>query len=221
MDYTKSSITASSISLKPIALTEWNIFAEGSMQQVSNINGLHATLVLGELLNNKYGMARRWDLANGWGDGNDHGMFSNGDEPGVTRWTPRPSFYHMYYFQKMLGDRLVSSTVTGSADVSAYASTFTSGQAGVIMVNRGTTDVTTSLSFENFTPGRVYWYVLTGGNDNGEFSRKVFVNGIGPSQVSGGPDDYATLKAYSAVIQNNVRVSLPARSAVFMVVDKK
>jgi hypothetical protein len=222
IDYMKTTTVNNATTLKPIALTEWNIFAEGSMQQVSHISGMHATLVLGEMLANKYGMAARWDLANGWGNGNDHGMFSNGDEPGVAKWNARPAFYHMYYFQKMIGDRLVTSTVTGSSSLQVYASSYTSGQVGTIIVNRGTTAQNASLAFQNFTPGnRIYWYTLTGGTDNGEFSRKVLVNGIGPAGVAGGPADYATLNAYSSTITNGVRVSIPARSALFMVVEKK
>ena len=41
--------------VKPIAMDEWNIFAVNSKQPVSHINGLHADLVLGEALKNKYG----------------------------------------------------------------------------------------------------------------------------------------------------------------------
>lgn len=35
MDYVTSSIAGAGVSPKPLALTEWNIFAEGSKQQVS------------------------------------------------------------------------------------------------------------------------------------------------------------------------------------------
>jgi hypothetical protein len=68
---------------------------------------------------------------------------------------------------------------------------------------------------------RIYWYTLTGGTDNGEFSRKVFVNGVGPSTVSGGPADYATLKPYSAAVQNGIKMNVPARSVICMVIGKK
>ncbi|HSU51678.1 MAG TPA: hypothetical protein VLJ41_13830, partial [Segetibacter sp.] len=223
MDYVKSNAIANASSVKPLALTEWNIFAIGSMQMVSHISGLHADLVLGELLTNKYGLASRWDLANGWENGNDHGMFNNGDETGVPKWNPRPVFYHMYYFQKMMGDRLVSSTVTGNSEISAYASTFNNTEVGVTIINRGATPQTTNLKFSNFTPGtKFYWYTLTGGNDNGEFSRKVYVNGRSNSLVSGGPSDsYTTLKAYAANTVNGVQLTVPARAAVFVVVEKK
>jgi len=191
------------------------------MQAVSHINGLHATLVLGELIEQKYGMAGRWDLANGWSNGNDHGTFNSGDEPGgVPKWNPRPSFYHMYYFQRYFGDQMVRSTVTGSQDIVCYGSSFSSGQLGAVLVNKGTAAKIVKISSGAFTVGRYYWYTLTGSNDNGEFSRKVLVNGTGPSGVAGGPLDYATLRANSAMGQGNVTIEVPARSAVYMLLEK-
>ncbi|RPH89305.1 MAG: alpha-L-arabinofuranosidase, partial [Calditrichaeota bacterium] len=119
---------------KPLSLTEWNIFAVRSMQQVSHINGLHASLVLGQLIQDEYGSAMRWDLANGWGNGDDHGTFSRADEPGVPEFSPRPVFYHMTYFQKYFGDVMVSTRVSGSRDLIAFASSFSNGPAGIVVV---------------------------------------------------------------------------------------
>ncbi|HUS02494.1 MAG TPA: hypothetical protein VMY77_12240, partial [Chitinophagaceae bacterium] len=221
MDFVGQSLQAAALTLKPIALTEYNINAEGSMQKVSHINGLHAIMVLGEVLKNKYGMAARWDLANAWDNGNDHGMFSNGDEPGVPKWNARPAFYHMYYFQKFLGDRLVTS-ISDNADLLSYASSFTSGQVGVTLVNRSSSAQLVQVKFQNFPIGtRFYWYTLTGGGDNGEFSRKVLVNGQGPSGVAGGPANYASINPYSATTVNGVNINVPARAIVYMVIDKK
>jgi hypothetical protein len=202
-------------------LNEWNITSQGSMQQVSFVNGIHSAILLGESLKSKYGMTSRWDLANGWSGGNDHGLFNNGDEPGVVKWNPRPAFYYMYYFQKMLGDRILPSSVTGS-NVLSYASSFTSGEKAVILVNKGNASQVALVTLENATPGqRFYWYVLTGGTDNGDFSRKVFVNGRGPTQISGGPSaDYSTLKPYSAMTNGGIKVTLPARSVAYLVIDK-
>ena len=192
----------------------------GSMQQVSFVNGMHATILLGESLKNKYGMTCRWDLANGWDNGNDHGLFNNGDEPGVVKWNPRPAFYYMYYFQKMLGDRLLNTTVIGEA--LAYGSSFNSGQKGAILVNKSASAKVALITLENAQPGsKFYWYTLTGGTDNGEFSRKVFVNGKGPTEPSGGPSgDYSTLKAYTASTAGGIKVNLPARSVVYLVIEK-
>ena len=221
INYYKQSLTNAGSTIKPIALNEWNITSQGSMQQVSFVNGIHSAILLGESLKNKYGMTARWDLANGWSNGNDHGLFNNGDEPGVVKWNPRPSFYYMYYFQKMLGDRLLTSSVTGN-NVLSYASSFSSGEKGIILVNKGNASQIALVSLENATPGqRFYWYLLTGGTDNGEFSRKVFVNGRGPAEPSGGPSaDYSILKPYSAMTSGGIKVSLPPRSVAYLVIDK-
>jgi hypothetical protein len=223
IDFVTAALQASGTSLKPVVLDEWNIFATGSKQQVSQINGVHADLVLGELLKNKYGMACRWDLANGWDNGNDHGMFNNGDEPdGVPKWNARPAFYHMYFFRRFLGDRLLSSSVANTTDIVSYASSFSSGELGVVLVNKSASDKIVQLDIRNFIPGsRFYWYALTGGSDNGEFSRKVYVNGVTSTYASGGPEDYATLKANSTVTANGIRVRVPGMSAVFVAVDHK
>ncbi len=222
MDWMYTTTSTHGVQMKPIALTEWNIFAIGSKQSVSHIAGLHATMVLGELLKNKYGMASRWDLANGWDDGNDHGMFNKGDEPdGVSKWNPRPAFYHMYYFQKCFGDRMVSSTVKGS-NLYSYASSFSSGEAGVVLVNTGIVQQTVKLVIDNFRTGtRYYWYTLAGDNDNGEFSRKVLINGNGPTGAAGGPPNYLSVKANSSKTDGEIKINVPPRSAVYMVVENR
>jgi hypothetical protein len=222
INYVTQTLQTNGAAVKPIAMDEWNMWAKDSKQQVSNVSGAFAVLVMGEALKNKYGMAARWDLLNGWSNGNDHGFFSAGDEPGVNKWSPRPSFYYMYYFQKMLGDRLVNNTVVGSASLKAYSSTYSSGQVNVTLVNTSATAQNVEVKMKNFYKGnRFYWYNLEGSNDNGEFSRKVLVNGNGPLTVAGGPENYTTLKARSAVTANGIRVTVPAWGAVTMAVDKK
>lgn len=223
MDWMNASTLQGNAALKPVALTEWNIFTTGAKQMVSAIAGIHATLVLGEVIKNKFGMACRWDLANGWQGGDDMGMFSLGDEPDNTaRWNPRPAFYYMYLFQKCFGDRMVSSEVTGNPDVLAYASSFSSGEAGIVLVNKGTAAETVSIDIQNFHSGsRYYYYTLVGGSDNGGFSRKVFINGQGPAGPSGGPAGYRTLKANSALFTGNIRIAAPARSVIFLVAESK
>lgn len=208
---------------KPVALTEWNIFAVGSKQMVSNVAGMHADMVLGELIKNQYGMASRWDIANGYEGGNDHGMFGLGDEGnGTSKWNPRPVFYHMYYFQKYFGDRMLASSVSGSADIVSYASSYSSGQVGTVLLNTGLSTQTVKIVVKNFNPGsRYYWHTLYGGSDNGEFSGKVFVNAIGPTGASGGPLNYMDIKAYAASAQGEIKIDLPARSSVYLVIDKK
>ncbi|MBN2200565.1 alpha-L-arabinofuranosidase [bacterium] len=112
MRHLEAVCAAHAIPLKPAALTEWNIFATGSGQQTSFINAMHAALVLGGLAANRFGLAARWDLVNRWDNGNDHGLFNYGDEPGAARWNPRPAYFPIYYFGKYFGDRMIGSTVS-------------------------------------------------------------------------------------------------------------
>lgn len=224
MDFVTNEITKNGGEVKPIAFTEWNMWALDLKQQVSNISGLFAVIVQGEAIKNKYGLAARWDLLNGWENGNDHGLFSDGGSADDPRWNPRPSFHYMYYFQKMIGDRLVASAVTGNGAtaIKTYASTYSSGQVNVTLLNTSSVPLTVEVKTKNFLMGsRYYWYSLEGSNDNGEFSRKVLVNGNGPKGAAGGPTDYASLKARSALTGTGIKVIVPAYGSVCMLVDKK
>lgn len=223
-DHVTAAAKAAGLPMKPIALTEWNIFATGSQQMVSQVSGMHAVLVIGELMRNRFGLACRWDLANAWENGNDHWLFSQGEGPsGEQRWEPRPAFYYLYYFNRCLGDRLVNTGISGAnSGLAAYASTFSSGEAGVTLVNKTNAARDVQLAFKNFHPGgRYYWYVLTGGEGVSSFSRKVFVNGAGPAGIAGGPTDYVDVKAFSAAASKDIKVQLPPMSVVCMVVERQ
>jgi hypothetical protein len=148
-------------------------------------------------------------------------VFNMGDEPGGVKWNARPAYYYMYYFQKMIGDRMLKSTVSGSSDILSFASSFSSGEKGVILVNKGLTSQNVKITYNATAGNRFYFYILKGGTDNGEFSRKVYVNGKGPDGISGGPSSFATLKAYSAESKNGIKVALLPRSVVYLVIDKK
>jgi len=226
MTWVKQSALLAGATQKPIAMDEWNIQAEGSQQMVSNVAGVHAVMVLGEALKNQISMTSRWDLANGWDNGNDMGMFSNSApggsaEPNAPAWNPRPAFYYMYYFQHMIGDHLVSTT-TNSSDIASYGSSFSSGEAGVILVNKGSGDHVVVINFKNFAAGSTYYYyTLNGGTDNAPFSHKVYVNGVGPSGNSGGPSTYAAIPASSAGVSGGIVVTVPQYGAVYLVVAHK
>lgn len=224
--YLKANTTANGVQMKPIALTEWNIWATGSKQMVSNIAGLHASLALGEMIRSKFGQAARWDLANAWENGDDHGIFNNanGGNAAEPAWNPRPAFYHMYYFQKFMGDRLVESTVkslNNPGELVSYASSFGSGEAAIILINKGNSLRTVTIDFKHFRAGnRYYWYTLAGGSDNGEFSSKVTVNGQSGSSAVGGPGNYSSISALAAPLTGTIKIQVPARGAVYLAAGK-
>ena len=203
----------------PLALTEYNIFATGSKQAVSCINGLHGIQVIGETLRQQYGAALRWDLANGWNNGDDQGMYSFGQEPGVQTYAPRPAFYYLYFMRKFMGDILLNSGMRGDTNVIVYPTAFSSGQVSAVLINKGRTRQVLRLNISNFKFGdRYYYYTLTGGEDNGDFSSKVFINGEGNNLVAGGPDDYETINAFSSLIDTEIVVALPSLSATYILV---
>jgi len=223
MAYVQSQITAAGVAQKPIALTEWNIQATGSKQNVSYIAGIHAAKTVGSIIKNQFGEASRWDLGNGYSNGDDQGLFNVGDEPGAPLWNPRPAFYYLYYFQQFFGDRMVADSLKAvNGDLTTYSSTFSSGQAGTVIINSGTLNHIVSIDFQHFPAGsQYYWYTLTGGTDNGNFSGQVFVNGTGPSTATGGPLNYATLKANAAPLTGTIKISVPPLSVIYLVADKK
>ncbi|MBN2519067.1 MAG: T9SS type A sorting domain-containing protein [Bacteroidales bacterium] len=212
---------------KPVTMTEWNIFAEGSGQSSSYINGIHAVQVMGELIKNQYGMANRWDIANGWDNqnkGDDMGMFSTGNDldGSAYKWNPYASFLYMYYFQKFFGDHMVKVTsIENDNDIEAFASRFNSGESSIVLINKSSIEKTVRIFPQNFKVGnRYYYYTLTGGTDNGDFSFQVFVNGNGPSTQLGGPiESIETIKANSVLIDDQIKINLPALSVHFVLLD--
>lgn len=223
MSYVQQILTSSGVGMKPIALTEWNIQAVGAHQNVSDIAGIHAAKTIGAIIKNQFGEASRWDLGNGYDNGNDQGMFNVGDEPNAPKWNPRPAFYYLYYFQKFFGDRMVYDSLKSvNTDITTYSCTFSSGQAGTVLINSGSQNHIVSIDFQHFPAGsKYYWYVLTGGTDNGNFSGQVFVNGTGPATPTGGPLGYSTLKSYAASLNGTIKVMVPPFSVIYLVADKK
>lgn len=223
MTFIQQQMQGAGVASKPIAMTEWNIQATGSKQNTSYIAGMHAALTLGTFIRNGFGEASRWDLANGYANGDDMGMFNIGDEPGAPLWNPRPAFYYMYYFQRFFGDRMVYDTLKRSnSDLVTYASTFSSGQAGAVVINTGSLNHVLSIDFQHFPAGANYHYmILTGGTDNPPFSSQVYVNGAGPATPTGGPLSYETIKSYSAPLSGTIKISIPAMSVVYLVADGK
>ncbi|HJX72497.1 MAG TPA: hypothetical protein VJ346_11105 [Bacteroidales bacterium] len=231
---TKTETSKYGLPMKAYTLTEWNIFAEGSGQNTSYINGMHAVMVLGEMIKNQYGMGNRWDIVNGWtSTGDDMGMFSLGTDPDgpTAKWNPRAIFYYMYYFQEFFGDKMVNYAIdsTGS-DILVYPSSFSSGELGIILLNKELDEQIVQFYFRNFAPGgRYYYYSLTGGNERAaeslraaEMSRQVFMNGIGPSTIVGGPaDSFQTIHPYSSTMTNTFKVISPARSVQYILMEKK
>jgi len=92
---------------------------------------------------------------NGYANGDDQGIFNNRDEPNVPDWNPRPAFFYMYYFQKFFGDHLLKSTVTGDPNIVCYASSFSSGEIGLVVINKSTNNAMAGITFPISAMGNV------------------------------------------------------------------
>jgi hypothetical protein len=201
---------------KPVALTEYNIEGNntGPLSGISHIKGMQATVLFNELIKNDFGLGARWLLATG-----DTGMFYQGNDNSL-RWQPRPDFYYAYYTQKFTGDHVITAT-SNNADVLAYASTFDSGETGVVLVNKGTTAQVVQIDPQNIEVGNQYYnYSLIGGPDTDGFSLYVSVNGVGPTGTQWGPrETLETIPANAYSTDQAIKLDVPARSVQFIMVE--
>lgn len=174
----------------PAYLGEYNINLPTNPLQVSLVSSLFMSKVLGELATNGWAAGSLWDVANGWDDtstsfgGGDHGFLST-SQPGVPDLTPRPSYYAYYFYTRNFGDHLVSVR-SSDTQVVAYASTWSTGGAGLVVVNESVSSRTIHVSFSRFAPhGPANAWIVTGSSLTSEI---VTLNGKGPSNtVAGGP----------------------------------
>jgi hypothetical protein len=109
--------------------------------------------------------------------------------------------------------------MNGAPAVVVIPTAFSSGQIGTSLVNTSKTRKVVRLNLKDYKVGeRYYTYTLTG-TDGVDFSRKVFVNGVGSTLVAGGPADYEAVKANSSIIGDEIKIALPPLSAVYVLVE--
>ncbi len=218
MDFIKQDIANKNAPSKPIAITEWNMDQSGSdLGKTSIINGMQAVILFNEFIRLNYGMTCRWLLANWENDG----MFYRGNNSQIPKWNPRPDFYYIYYLQKFTGDHSIRTSVTGAKDIIAYATTFSSGHIGAVIINKSKTEYVLNILPTNYGFGEKYFiYTLTGGTDKPDFSQYVFVNGYGPSDAAWGPlDDLEDIPAFAYNSNGEIKFTTPARSVQFILIE--
>lgn len=162
----------------PIATTEFNMRC--GIRNMSRANALFTTMMLAEYAKYDYGAVTQWDLQNGFNtETGDHGMVSSRD-PFLDEGSVNPEFYAFYYLRRYFGSTMVESESTDN-NVISYATTFDSGELGLVVVNRGATDKVVDLSLNDFAKGeRVYWHTVEG--DESDFDRTIYINGVGPEK---------------------------------------
>jgi hypothetical protein len=201
---------------RPLAATEWNTGGPGTAE-TSIANGMQAVMIFCEQAMHNVGLSARWLLAN-W---DTDGMFyyKSPTDPGVPLWNPRPDFYYLYYLRQFLGDNMVASSVKGS-NILAYASTFSSGNTAVVILNVGSTNQVVNVEPRNIGVGNhFYMYTLTGSN-NVALPQTVVVNGdSGVGTVWGPSTDLQNIAAVAYPIGDTVAFNSPPNSVEYVLLD--
>ena len=199
LSFVRQDIARYNAANKPIALTEWNLDTQNGLSsaEASSANGMQAVTLFSEMAKHGMGMSCRWLIAN-W---ETNGMFYFGNNSSIPLWNPRPAFFYIYYLQKFTGDHSIAANINPNQtynDILVYASMFSNGNQGIILVNKGSSDQIVQFYPQNYGYGsRYYVYNLTGG-DNADFSQTVIVNGESPKNSEWGPiDSLKDIKAYA------------------------
>jgi len=198
-------------------LGEFHCTNPNNPHTVSLVSGLFVAKVLGELIANEFAAASLWDVANGWDDGRqgDHGFLAK-NSPNVPNFTPRPSYYPFFFYTRNFGDLFVPST-SSDPEVVTYASRFSSGELGLILINESDAPRLASIDLGAMTAASAAnAWVLTGSSLD---SFAVSLNGIDNGLGEGGPA-IGDVTPYYFTLPESTQASmgLPAHSVVSLIV---
>ena len=214
-DYLKQDFVNWNAYPKPIALTEYNIGLNATpIQSTSYINGMQAVILMSEMIKNNYGLGARWLLNSG-----ETTIFYGGSDRDYL-YHPHAEFYYLYYLPKFYGDHAISA-VSSDEDIVCYASKYSSGETGVVIVNKGIEEQVIGIDTTALGCGQKYYiYSFRGGTDNGDFSQNVYVNGYGPSPYHWGPyEELSDIPAYSYTVDDEIKFTSPGRSVQMILIE--
>ncbi len=191
----------------PVALTEFNIMNGNGKPTIELINGLYTSEVLGEAIKDGYAATDYWDWKNNYDKtyGGDMAMLSFND-PSVPDNTCRPSYYSYALYYRAFGDKMIACDSSDST-VKVYASRFSGGELGVVIVNENDQNRTIAFDFTGFTPkGKLMGWVLTGNDLNGV---QCSWNGVDGLAGGGGPFPLDTIPNYRATFKTDKPLMIP------------
>jgi hypothetical protein len=191
----------------PVALTEYNLMNGNGPQDIELISGLFESEVLGECIKAGYVGSNYWDWKNGLDKklGGEHGMLAS-DDPSEADGTPHPSYYAYSLYSRAFGDKMVAAD-SSEPTVKVYASRFSGGEVGLVIVNENNKNQTLTFNFTGFVPqGKLMGWVLNGKDLN---DKQVSWNGEPGPLGGGGPFPIDTIKPYRAAFKTDKPLQLP------------
>lgn len=214
MDFIKQDFINKEAYPKPVALTEYNMSPGNDPAAMSYINGMQAVILICELVKNNFGLGARWLLISG-----ETTMFYGGSDANYLN-HPHADFYYLAYLQRLFGDLAISAT-SSNADVACYASTYSSGETALVIINKSTNERIITVSTDSIGVGEKYYiYSFTGGTDE-EYSKNVYINGEGPITNHWGPyDQLFDITADAYTIDGDITFASPGRSVQMILIDK-
>ena len=190
----------------PVAISEFNTLNATSPPGIHLIGGLYTAAILGEFIKAGDTSACFWDWKNSFDPKlkGDFGMLSTGD-PAVPDGTPRPSYYGFALYDRAFGNKMVEAQTSDPA-VRVYASRFTNGELGIILVNENDQNRTMLFDWGDFqAKGQFTAWVLTGGDLNGP---RVTWNSVEGPSGGGGPFPISNIDPYRGTFKPDKPFSL-------------
>mgnify|MGYP006288085215 CR=1 FL=1 len=206
----------------PLALTEWNI---KEPHQTTQVGGLQALSTLGRLQEKGFGAACYFAIKDYWRkEKGDFGMFSHND-PAVPQSEPYPSFYHFYYYNQVIGDKMIATHIDNTRDsLLCFASSYQDGGIGLMLVNPTQKTLSAEFDITGFQEGKnYYWYEISKSEDGDIWSEKIAINGIShPQNAKGGPSSsFSEIPAWRHPTQNGIQLQVKGLSAVYILIEGK
>lgn len=226
----------------PIALTEFNIQMPPRDQTVNMVNGLFLARLLGECMEHGIFMTQLWALRSKWvarpahdrvlmvgkkrvvqhieARGGEYGIFS-GNQPGVTKHTPRATLYTEFIFKKVFsqGRRLVKAT-SDADDLLVYAAAKEGSETtGMVLVNLG--PQTKSVGLDGIPKSKMVQTWALEGENNRIDDRRYMLNLVKTSNSTaefGGP--WPLQEIQPIMSESNQRITVRPYSVVGVLAEE-
>jgi hypothetical protein len=201
----------------PLALTEFN--ARGPYN-CTMVNGIFISQVLGEIIKNGFGLSALWVSEWNWSEeAQESKGFLARNDPEQADYTARQSYVPFYYYNKVFGDNMVFSESSNSG-IACYASTFSSGEIGLVLTNATSQSQKVSLTINNGSTniGKIHWYDMYANTiePTEKGYKKFFINDLTSSTSGGGPANLEAVYPYESVYEANSVFVMRPYSVVFL-----
>jgi hypothetical protein len=219
-DFIYSKLDEADVAHVPLALTEWNTKPGFQSTQVSGLQAVAAYCKMQEI---GLGASCYFALKDHWrGKDMDFGLFSNNDTV-VPNSTPYPSFFHFYFLNKTMGDKMVKNQIIPANDsLLCFSSSFENGGIGLVIINKSENVQSFQIDLPNFKTGQnYYWYELSKFGDGDIWSEKIAINGISDSRYSkGGPsENYSQIPAWTKNTKQGIKLHIKGLSAIYLLIE--